>query len=97
MTVGPGNITCMMHPFAYKNKILIGFDNGGLQLWNVSTCQLIHTFKENVDFSSGTVSIQVLEQAPALHMVAVGYSNGRISLLNLQEDSVLREFQVIYF
>ena len=34
----------MMHPATYLNKILIGFDNGTMQLWNIHSVDLIYTF-----------------------------------------------------
>lgn len=38
-------ITAMMHPMGYLNKILFGSKQGGMQLWNVKSSQLIYTFK----------------------------------------------------
>uniref|UniRef100_A0A1Q3EZB5 Putative wd repeat protein n=1 Tax=Culex tarsalis TaxID=7177 RepID=A0A1Q3EZB5_CULTA len=77
-------ITALMHPASYKNKILFGSAQGGLQLWNVKNGKLVHSFK---DFDS---KIVVLEQAPALDVAAIGLQNGRIILLNLKfEESVM--------
>lgn len=39
------NVTAILHPLTYLNKILIGSDNGRLQLWNINTCKLIYEFK----------------------------------------------------
>lgn len=100
VTVGPGSITHLLHPFAYKNKVLIGFDDGALQLWNVSTSQLVHTFTAHLLptlLDSGLAkpaAVTVMEQAPALHVVAVGFSTGRVALLHLQEERLLRDFQL---
>jgi hypothetical protein len=36
--------TCMLHPDTYLNKVLLGGADGSMQLWNVASCQLVHTF-----------------------------------------------------
>jgi U3 small nucleolar RNA-associated protein 21 len=79
-------ITAIMHPNTYINKILVGSEQGGLQLWNIRHGKIIHTFK---GFES---KITVLEQAPALDVVAIGMQNGKIVLLNLKADVILMEF-----
>lgn len=79
-------VSAIMHPNTYINKILVGSDQGGLQLWNVRHGKIIHTFS---GFDS---QITVLEQAPALDVAAIGLSSGKIILLNLKVDTVLMEF-----
>lgn len=79
-------ISAIMHPNTYINKVLIGSEQGGLQLWNVRHGKLIHTFN---GFDS---KITVIEQAPALDVAAIGLANGKIILLNLKADVVLMEF-----
>lgn len=76
-----------MHPNTYINKILIGSEQGKLQLWNVRQGKLIHAFS---GFNS---KITVLEQAPAIDVVAVGLANGQIALLNLKVDQILMDFK----
>ncbi|CRK95005.1 CLUMA_CG008491, isoform A, partial [Clunio marinus] len=79
-------ISAVMHPNTYINKVLIGSEQGNLQLWNVRHGKLIYTYK---GFES---KVTVLEQAPALDVAGVGLSNGKIILLNLKVDIVLMEF-----
>lgn len=80
-------ITAIMHPNTYINKILLGSEQGKLQLWNMRHGKLIYAF-------SGFCSkITVLEQAPAVDVVAVGLANGQIALLNLKVDKILMEFK----
>ena len=38
-------ITAMLHPITYLNKILFASKQGGMQLWNIKTSGLIYTFK----------------------------------------------------
>lgn len=79
-------ITSITHPHTYINKILIGSDKGKLQLWNIRQSKLIYTFNR---FSS---KITIMEQSPAIDIVAVGMSNGQISLLNIKLDETIMEF-----
>lgn len=79
-------ITSIVHPPTYVNKILLGSEQGTLQLWNLKSSKLIYTFTK---FDS---KVSVMECAPASDIVAVGMENGRVSLLNLKYDEVLMEF-----
>ncbi|KAG5670537.1 hypothetical protein PVAND_000794 [Polypedilum vanderplanki] len=79
-------ISCVMHPLTYINKILIGSEQGGLQIWNIRHGKLIHAF---CGFNS---KINILEQSPAIDVIGVGLANGKIILLNLKVDRVLMEF-----
>lgn len=62
--------TCMVHPATYLNKILIGGDDGRMQLWNISSNKMIY------EFSSLGAGVRCLESSPALDIVAVGLSDG---------------------
>ncbi|CAH0553974.1 unnamed protein product [Brassicogethes aeneus] len=79
-------ITALLHPSTYINKVLFASDSGGMQLWNLSKCKLVHNFK------GWQGSITCLEQAPALDVVAVGLNTGRIILHNLKYDETIMEF-----
>lgn len=80
------NISALLHPSTYINKILFASDKGEMQLWNINTAKLIYTFK------SWKARITCLEQAPAIDVVAVGLSTGRIILHNLKFDETIMEF-----
>lgn len=80
------NISAILHPSTYINKILLASDTGGMQLWNINNAKLIYTFK------SWKASVTCLEQAPAIDVVAVGLSTGRIVLHNLKYDETIMEF-----
>jgi len=79
-------ITAIMHPHTYVNKILLGSEQGTLQLWNVRHGKLIYTF------SALSSKITVIEQSPAVDVVACGMSNGQIALINLKVDKIIMEF-----
>lgn len=101
-------ITTIIHPSTYINKILIGYQNGELELWNINRSQIIYTFKSHIkhfsnkskseDFQPvGTLEHPVpevvcIEQSPACDVVAVGFSSGDILIMNLKFDKVLFTF-----
>lgn len=80
-------VSALMHPPTYVNKILLGSQQGGLQLWNVKEAKLVHTF---ADFEA---AVAVLTAAPAVDVAAIGLLNGAIVLLNLKYAERLMEFK----
>ncbi|BET00960.1 Utp21 specific Hypothetical protein associated putative domain [Nesidiocoris tenuis] len=79
-------VTALVHPQTYLNKVLMGSEQGGLELWNIRTAALIHKFKP------WDSSVQVLEQAPALDIIGVGLASGLIVLHNIKFDETVMEF-----
>jgi U3 small nucleolar RNA-associated protein 21 len=92
-TIEASNITVVIHPATYINKILVAYENGTLELWNLMRRALIYTFDSHKKYlsehQSKLSSISSLEQSPAIDVVAVGFLNGDILLVNLKQDSVL--------
>lgn len=68
-------------------QVLISDSASRLTLWNIRSGQLIHDF-QSIPKGRHT-SITALQQSPALDVVAVGYSDGQIVLVNLRFDKVL--------
>jgi len=79
-------LTACVHPSTYLNKVLFGSAQGGLRLWNIRTNTLIH------EFAGWKERIVVLEQAPAVDVIAVGMETGRIVLHNCKVDMMLMSF-----
>lgn len=79
-------ISAILHPSTYVNKILLGSEQGELQLWNINTAKLIYTFK------GWDSAVTCLEQAPAIHVCAIGLTNGKIVLHNLYYDETIMSF-----
>lgn len=79
-------ITAVCHPSTYINKILLGSEQGQMQLWNIKSSQLIYTF------AGWSSQVTVLEQPPAVDVMGVGLANGRIILHNLKYDETVMEF-----
>ncbi|KAG6769424.1 hypothetical protein POTOM_025059 [Populus tomentosa] len=78
--------TCLMHPDTYLNKVLIGSQEGGLQLWNVSTKKMLYEFKGWGSSVTSCVS------SPALDVVAVGCVDGKIHVHNIRYDEEVVTF-----
>ena len=62
--------TCMAHPDTYLNKVVVGSDDGRMQLWNFSTAQMIYEFK------SLGAGVRCIAPSPALDVVGVGLADG---------------------
>ena len=60
------SISAMIHPVTYLNKILFGSIQGSMQLWNLKTGKMVFAF------NGWKSQITILEQAPAVDVVAVG-------------------------
>ncbi|XP_041666013.1 WD repeat-containing protein 36 [Cheilinus undulatus] len=80
------DVSAMMHPSTYLNKVLLGSSQGALQLWNIKTSKLLFTFP---GWSAG---VTVLQQSPAVDVVGVGMATGRIVIHNIRLDEKLMSF-----
>ena len=60
------NVTCVLHPDTYLNKILIDFESGLLQLWNFKTKKVIFCLEIVyflLYFHSGSVDSKIVVDA----------------------------------
>jgi U3 small nucleolar RNA-associated protein 21 len=70
----------------YLNKIFVGCSNGNVEIYNISTGKLVHVLHAPLA-SSGHVT--AVTPAMALCVLAVGYSNGRVCLFDVDTDETL--------
>lgn len=87
-----------VHPATYLNKVVVGAADGSLQLWNVRTASLIHTFAA-VDVRGGQASstragIVCMEQSPAMDVLAVAYADGFVALYDVRIGEALFSVRV---
>ncbi|VDM66114.1 unnamed protein product [Strongylus vulgaris] len=82
------HITSVVHPSTYLYKILIGSSIGTLRLVNFRTGRVIHEFSKGFDSK-----ITVLEQSPAVDVVAIGLADGQIFLHNVRVDETICKFR----
>ncbi|XP_054570984.1 WD repeat-containing protein 36 isoform X3 [Eptesicus fuscus] len=80
-------ISAILHPSTYLNKILLGSEQGSLQLWNVKSNKLLYTFP------GWKVGVTALQQAPAVDVVAVGLMSGQVIIHNIKFDETLMKFR----
>ncbi|GLD56882.1 WD repeat-containing protein 36, partial [Lates japonicus] len=80
------DVSAMMHPSTYLNKVLLGSSQGALQLWNIKTSKLLFTFP---GWSAGVTALQ---QSPAVDVVGIGTATGRIIIHNIRLDETLMSF-----
>ncbi|XP_014881849.1 WD repeat-containing protein 36 [Poecilia latipinna] len=83
---GTFDVSAMMHPSTYLNKVLLGSRQGALQLWNIRTSKLLFTFP------GWSAAVTVLQQSPAVDVVGVGTATGHIIIHNIRLDETLMSF-----
>lgn len=66
--------------------MLIGSEEGSLQMWNIKTCSMVHEFK------GWKSPIHCCVSSPALDTVAIGCGNGKVYIHNLRYDETVVEF-----
>ncbi|KAI3737322.1 hypothetical protein L2E82_27320 [Cichorium intybus] len=78
--------SCIMHPDTYLNKVILGSQDGSLQLWNISTKKKLY------DFKGWKSSICCCVSSPALDVIAVGCADGKIHVHNIRYDEEVVTF-----
>eukprot|EP00117_Sycon_ciliatum_P046757 scpid15153/ scgid33462/ WD repeat-containing protein 36; T-cell activation WD repeat-containing protein len=81
------DVSAIMHPSTYMNKILVGSHQGELQLWNLRTNKMVYSFP------GWRSAVTAIVQAPALDTVAIGLQDGSIIVHNIKADRTLMRFQ----
>ncbi|KAJ2550053.1 rRNA-processing protein utp21 [Coemansia sp. RSA 1933] len=78
-------VTSVVHPSTYVNKIVVGSAQGTMQVWNIQSRRCLYEFK---GFGAG---ITCMEQTPVIDVVAVGLLDGRIVLHNVKQDRTVMQ------
>ncbi|VFQ89188.1 unnamed protein product [Cuscuta campestris] len=78
--------SCIMHPDTYLNKVIVGSQEGTLELWNISTNKKLY------EFTRWKSSINCCISSPALDVVAVGCADGKIHVHNIRYDKEVVTF-----
>ena len=88
-----GDVTFILHPNTYLNKILIGYSRGVLELYNIRSLKFIYKYKLPEPLSNfKEYSLTAACVSPILDIIALGSSDGRIWFLNLKKDEIILEF-----
>ncbi|KAJ2696905.1 rRNA-processing protein utp21 [Coemansia sp. IMI 203386] len=73
-------VTSVVHPSTYVNKVVIGSAQGTMQVWNIQTRKCLYEFKT---FGSG---VSCMAQSPVIDVLAIGLLDGRVLLHNVKQD-----------
>lgn len=79
-------VSAIMHPDTYLNKILVGTIQGELQLWNLKSNKRVHRFE------GWGSAVTCIAQSTVVDIVAIGLEDGRIIIHDLKVDKTLLEF-----
>ncbi|XP_024544156.1 WD repeat-containing protein 36 [Selaginella moellendorffii] len=79
-------VTCLMHPQTYLDKVLFGFEDGRLQLWNIKSRKMVHEFK------GWNSPVLTCVSSPALDVVGIGCGDGKIHVHNIRYDETIATF-----
>lgn len=82
-------ISAIIHPATYVNKIIFGSSQGTLQLWNIRKNVMLYNFKD----SSDTSSVICMTQSPAVDIIAIGRMSGNVIVHNLKMDQEIMRFK----
>eukprot|EP01031_Cornospumella_fuschlensis_P043802 gene43802-53566_t len=69
--------TCVCHPHTYVNKVLLGFADGALELWNVRSAKHLHTFTAHLRVVGCGGAVASMAQSGAADVLAAGFLAGR--------------------
>ncbi|KAL8790420.1 MAG: hypothetical protein Q9213_000572 [Squamulea squamosa] len=75
-----GGVCCMP---TFLNKVLVGKEDGSVDIWNVSTGKLVYTMV-SPNLSSGAVTS--IQPTPALSLVAIARADGSITIHDIETD-----------
>lgn len=83
-------ITALCHPFSYQDKVILGSDQGPLQLWNIATQQCLYKFP------GWNSSVLCINQSPVKDVVGIGLSDGHVFVHNIKFDEVIMKIYQEY-
>jgi hypothetical protein len=78
--------TCVAHPDAYVNKVLVSAADGRAALLNFVAGRVVHTF------AGFGAAVRCVAPSPALDVVAFGLADGRVVVHNIRFDETVATF-----
>jgi len=99
----PGFVpTALTHPPTFVDKVLVGGADGSTQLWNFVAGAMLHASTVGADAAAAAgpgggraapaaarPALRTMCPAPALDIVALGFANGVVALVDVRADVVL--------
>ena len=105
---GARRVVTLDHPSTYLNKVLVGYSDGGLELWNFRSGKSVHVFNTSEfcptrkDLFTGQDVDDTDEDAPpgvtcvamsgVLDVAGVGMGDGTVIVHNLKYDKTIMRF-----
>ncbi|OJD22740.1 hypothetical protein ACJ73_05910 [Blastomyces percursus] len=74
----------------YLNKIFAGRQDGGVDIWNLSTGKLVYTI---LPTSPDAGAVTAMEPTPALSLLAIAYSGGALTIHNIRTDQAVLQLR----
>ncbi|RSH91126.1 hypothetical protein EHS25_010302 [Saitozyma podzolica] len=84
--------TAILHPSTYLNKVIVGGQNGELQLWNTRTCSLIHTFTHPIPAAASPVT--ALVQSPAIDVIGIAHLDGTVRVFDIRQGELVMQVKM---
>ena len=85
-----GSITCIAHPDTYINKVVLGNKRGKLLLLNIVTGRIVKVLGGTADdLGTNDSEITFVQNSPALDVIAVGFSDGRCVLYDINKERAI--------
>lgn len=83
-------ITTLCYPISYKDKCLMGSEQGQIQLWNIVTEQCLYKFE------GWNTKITCITQSPVEDVLAIGLDDGHVYVQNIKYDEVIMKIYQEY-
>jgi U3 small nucleolar RNA-associated protein 21 len=77
---------CIASLPTFLNKVIVGREDGGAEIWNVSSGKLVYTI---LPPSNSHGAVTAIEPTPALSMVAIAYENGPLLICDIRTDQTI--------
>jgi U3 small nucleolar RNA-associated protein 21 len=102
--INNSGITCISHPKAYLDKILIGTNKGYVELYNFRAGKVLYRFgpfnkkKESNwlnEIQKNEIVVPIItciEVSNTLDIIAIGVNDGRVIIHNIKYDKTLFTF-----
>ncbi|KIY00840.1 uncharacterized protein Z520_03506 [Fonsecaea multimorphosa CBS 102226] len=73
------------------NKVFVGTKHGSVEVYNISTCRLVHTILAS---SARSGAVTALAPAPAVCLLAIAYADGSLNITDVEADEQVLELRL---
>lgn len=76
------------HPITYLNKVLLSFDDGSMQLWNIRRKAMVFSFDTVCQFAPFSI-LSLVAHPTIVDIVGVALSDGTVHLCDIRKNIIL--------